>query len=118
LYWFEVVSPHTSEVILETFKAYSKSPNCKAVPAIKSQPSHGTKILYVGKVKTQFWGRLITHLGFFKTQRTQGLQLFHWGKELGLQLRVHLYEFEDAMSSLMPIRKWNGCRVETVAWQT
>ena len=103
LYWFEVISQHSSHDILKAFERYKNDPDCKAIPALKSKLEHGTNILYVGKVKTQFWGRFITHLGFFKTNRTQGIQLFYWAKTLGLHLRVHVYEFDKNMADLMTI---------------
>lgn len=103
LYWFEIISQHDSHDVFEAFDQYRNSPNCKAVPALKRQLSHGTNVLYLGKVKTQFWGRFITHLGFFKTNATQGLQLFYWSKVMGLKLRVHVYEFNPNMAILMPI---------------
>jgi len=103
LYWFEVISEHSSYEILKAFECYKNNPECKAIPALKSKPEHGTNILYVGKVKKQFWGRFITHLGFFKTNMTQGIQLFYWAKSLGLQLRVHVFEFDNNMADLMTI---------------
>ena len=103
LYWFEWVSEHSSHEILDAFECYKDSPECKAIPALKSKPEYGTKVLYVGKVKAQFWGRFITHLGFYKTNKTQGVQLFYWAKPLGLQLSVHVFEFDNDMADLMTI---------------
>jgi len=34
---------------------------------------------------------------------TQGLQLFHWAKELCLTLRVNVIEFDADMADVMPI---------------
>ena len=58
---------------------------------------------YIGKVKKSVWGRMIQHLGFYKVQRTQGLQLFYWTKGLNLKLKVHLYEFEQDMADMISI---------------
>lgn len=67
------------------------------------RPFADTTTLYVGKVKSKFWWRLITHFGFYKVHRTQGLQLFYWAKELGLKIDVTVYEFNDEMANYMPI---------------
>ncbi|WP_317900063.1 Arm DNA-binding domain-containing protein [Aurantibacillus circumpalustris] len=81
---------------------YIKSPNSKAVPAIKKNFS-SSKILYVGKVKRHVWGRLIQHLGFYKVKRTQGLQLFYWATPLSIKLKFVVMEFEPEMAALMGI---------------
>ena len=62
-----------------------------------------SRILYVGKVKRHFWGRLIQHLGYYKVNRTQGLQLYYWAKELNLNLKVTVIEFEPEMIDLMEV---------------
>jgi hypothetical protein len=111
VYWFEFVSEVDSYALVELFKEYKDKPGRKAIPALKVQPSHGTTVLYVGKVKTQFWGRVIQHLGFYKVQGTQGLQLYHWARPLGLKLKVHALEFEPEMENLMPIIE-NGVAAE------
>lgn len=102
LYFFEIVSDITSKEIVDSILSYRKTANSKAIPAIKKKYS-GTKILYVGKVEKNFWGRVIQHLGFYKVRGTQGLQLFYWAKQLNLELKLTAIEFEKDAADLMPI---------------
>lgn len=103
LYWFEILSEIDNENLRLKLKDYSDTENSKATPAMKKTFDENSKCLYVGKVKKGVWGRMIQHLGFYKVQRTQGLQLFHWAKELKLRLKVHLYEFEPEMADLISV---------------
>ncbi|URM36296.1 hypothetical protein [Flavobacterium anhuiense] len=102
LYYWEVTSDHSPYEIVERIKKYANSENSKSIPAIKRNYPQ-TKILYVGKVKKHIWGRFVQHLGFYKVQRTQGLQLFYWAKELCLDLKVTVLEFEPDMINLMDV---------------
>lgn len=102
LYYFEITSENLTSEIIEKIKQYSISENSKSIPAIKSKIIE-SKILYVGKVKRHFWGRLIQHLGYYKVNRTQGLQLFYWTKELNLNLKLTVFEFEPEMINLMEV---------------
>jgi hypothetical protein len=103
LYWFEILSDIDNENIRKRIRDYSNSNNSKVTPAMKKYYDPKSKCLYVGKVKKAVWGRMIQHLGFYKVQRTQGLQLFYWSKGLNLKLKVHLYEFEQEMADLISI---------------
>jgi len=103
LYWFEVISDTKSDVIYQSLISYKTSGGSKATPALKSKPNTNSKILYVGKVRGSFWGRLITHLGFLKVNGAQGLQLFYWTKGLNLKLKLHLIEFNNDMADFIPI---------------
>lgn len=102
LYFFEILSDNLTSDIIDTIKEYSNSENSKSIPAIKKTIPE-SKILYVGKVKRHFWGRLIQHLGFYKVNRTQGLQLFYWSKQLNLNIKVTVFEFEPEMINLMEV---------------
>ncbi|HFG0578713.1 hypothetical protein LIS90_12300 [Flavobacterium psychrophilum] len=102
LYYFEVTSTNLPNEIINKIREYSNTENSKSIPAIKSKPPE-SKILYVGKVKRHFWGRLIQHLGYYKVQRTQGLQLFYWAKEIDLNIKLIVYEFENEMIELMEV---------------
>jgi hypothetical protein len=42
-------------------------------------------------------------LGYYKVQRTQGLQLYYWTKELNLNLKLVVFEFEGEMINLMEV---------------
>ena len=103
LYWIEIMSDTDNKKVIEALKTYKASMNPKATPALKSTINYDSKILYVGKVKGTFWGRLIQHIGFSKSKATQGLQLFHWTKELSLTLKVNILVFDNNMADLMPI---------------
>jgi len=102
LYVFEIMSDTTPKDIVDRISAYSKTTNSKAIPAIKVAYSN-TKTLYVGKVNKNFWGRVIHHLGFYKAQGTQGLQLYYWAKPLRLKLRLTAIEFENDSKILMAV---------------
>ena len=103
LYWIEIVSDTDTKKIIEAINNYKASEKPKATPALKSNIDYNTKTLYVGKVKGTFWGRLIQHLGFFKVNATQGLQLFYWTKHLSLTLRFNILEFDNNMADTMTI---------------
>ena len=62
VYWFEILSNTTSERIRECLINYKLSEEAKAVPALKKKYYKESKALYVGKVKRNFWGRIIQHL--------------------------------------------------------
>ncbi|HPH36261.1 MAG TPA: hypothetical protein PL108_01290 [Sediminibacterium sp.] len=103
LYWFEIISNTETKKILESLNNYKDSDKPKATPALKQKIDYDSRVLYVGKVKGIFWGRLIQHLGFFKVNATQGLQLFYWAKDLSLDLKIHVLEFDKNMADIMPI---------------
>lgn len=102
LYYFEITSNNLSFEIINKIKEYSNTENSKAIPAMKKS-INDSRILYVGKVKRHFWGRLIQHLGYYNVNRTQGLQLYYWAKELNLNLKVTVIEFEPEMIDLMEV---------------
>lgn len=103
LYWFEIISDVDTQKVIEAINVYKKSEGAKATPALKTKIDFSSKVLYVGKVKGAFWGRLIQHLGFFKVNATQGLQLFYWAKDVNLTLKVNVLEFDPNMADIMPI---------------
>ncbi len=103
VYWFEIKSNIKNIDIRERLLKYKENKNSKSTPAMKKNFSETSNCLYVGKVKKGAWGRMIQHLGYYKVQRTQGLQLFHWAKDLDLELEVHLYEFEKEMEDLVSV---------------
>ena len=102
LYYFEITSNNLTAEIIKKIKEYSSTENSKSIPAIKSTIPE-SKILYVGKVKRHFWGRLIQHLGYYKVNRTQGLQLYYQTKELNLNIKLTVLEFEPEMINLMEV---------------
>lgn len=103
VYWFEIIEPIDNDLIRQSLSHYKYSEGAKSVPALKSRYSRESTALYVGKVKRKFWGRVIQHLGYYHVKRTQGLQLYHWAKDLELKVRLHAYEFEQNMEDLVSI---------------
>lgn len=100
VYVFEVVSNTASDLLLQA--ARNDSGN-RAMPAFKNSVNQTSRILYVGKVKRNFWGRVIQHLGFYKVTATQGLQLFHWAAPLQLRVKLTAFEFRSDMAELLPL---------------
>lgn len=110
LYWFEFNhKPGGNLNIRDTYTSYRAkvkanhdSPFYRNTSAIKTKYSNVSKTLYVGKVEKYFWGRLVTHLGYNKTVKTAGLQLFHWYKikDFG-ELKLKYIVFDDSMKYII-----------------
>lgn len=103
LYWFEKLSDNTNDSIIASLKEYKSLKNHRVIPYYKDSYDKLTKTLYVGKCKGKFYGRVIQHLGYFVTPSTQGLQLYHWAKDISLKVRIHAIEFPKEMVDIMPI---------------
>lgn len=103
LYWYEVVSDHSDDAILNALQEYGQVEDHKAIPAFYKKHNKPTKVLYVGKCKSHFSTRVIQHLGYFNSKKTQGLQLRCWANKLGLRLRLHAMEFDNNMADIMLI---------------
>lgn len=102
LYWYEITSDHSNDDIIKALREYEQK-NERATPVIYKGYDKVTRILYIGKCKGNFWGRVIQHWGYYKVSTTQGLQLYHWAKELHLEVRLHALEFASDMTDIMPI---------------
>ena len=102
MYWFEIISDTDTKKVIEALKKYKINENSKTTPVLKSTINYDSKTLYLGKVKGTFWG-LIQHLGFFKINATQGLQLFYWAKDLSLDLKINILEFDNNIPDIMPV---------------
>ena len=102
LYYFELLSNYPTSDIIGRIKKYSKTENAKATPTIKRKTIK-SNILYVGKVKRYFAARTNQHLGYCKSNRTQGLQLCYWAKEIKLKVKLVVFEFEPEMIELVGI---------------
>lgn len=103
LYWYEIISNHSNDEIINSLQMYEQQQNHRSIPVFFKGYNRNTRILYVGKCKGKFWGRVIQHLGYFKIPATQGLQLYHWAKELHLEVKLHALEFKEDMADIMPI---------------
>ena len=87
IYWLEIVSGHTWGQVLNAVNAAKMNVD-RQFPYIPENPCE-TKVLYVGEVKYDLRGRLITHAGYGSKPSKQGLQLCHWAQHIGLRLRVN-----------------------------
>ena len=103
LYWYEIISNHSNDEIINSLHIYEQQHNHRAIPVFYKGYDRNTRILYVGKCKEKFWGRVIQHLGYFNTPTTQGLQLYHWAKEIRLEVKLHALEFTKDMADIIPI---------------
>jgi hypothetical protein len=103
LYWFEILSENTHEEIRQQLTEYKNKPSARANSAMWRYTVPDSKHLYVGKVKKDISGRIVTHLGYNKNPHTSGLQLFHWAKGMNLSLRLNTMEFISEMEDLMGI---------------
>lgn len=103
LYWFEIKDDYDRNVILEKLSVYKAKVNLRSTPAIKRSADMSSNVLYVGKVKQSFYGRVIQHLGFFTNPQTQGLQLYHWLKGEDITLELHACEFKNDMAGIIGI---------------
>jgi hypothetical protein len=92
VYWFEIESAHSGNEIYDMMKNYRNSEIKRNSPALKKTYDVNSRILYVGKVKKDFRGRIFVHLGYYHVVATAGLQLSHWAKECGLKLNLHVIE--------------------------
>lgn len=106
VYWYKIASDNSGYQIVDAFEAYKNDAfRNRAIPALKTRKriNFNSEFLYVGKVKRNFYGRVIQHLGCFSVPQTQGLQLYYWAKEIKLKLELNVVEFDRSMENLLPI---------------
>lgn len=106
LYWFEIDETKIiAEKVRSLYTEHLSKKSNRAISSYKKDYDRNSKTLYVGKVKTDFLGRFITHLGYHKSTQTAGLQLFHWYNVLdGLPaLKLNYMVFEREMEDLISI---------------
>ncbi len=90
LYWFIVTSNHTSkEIIDKIIKAAGKVK--RKFPLLNKRRAYSSesRVLYVGKTKTELKSRMLSHLGYHKKNQNHGLQLCHWAADLELKLELN-----------------------------
>ena len=102
VYWFKIVSGTDRGKIVSALSKYEGINGHRVIPKIRKSFSVKSDCLYVGKVKRNFYGRVMQHLGYYSTPATQGLQLYYWAKDLHLEIRLHAIEFERDMEDMMP----------------
>ena len=99
LYYFEIICDVDKRNILRAYKEMKEDAHIeRASAALKKNPPMDTNVLYVGKVKNNIQGRLKVHLGYYHNGATSGLQLVCWAKEIGLELRLHAFQFDEEMA--------------------
>ena len=110
IYSFELQTNVSPDIIVEKITEFAKN-SSKKIPAIKTNYPKDSNFLYVGKVNSCIWGRLITHLGFHTLKNggnpisssNHGLQLYFWAKSLSLKIKFKVIPFESDMTDLMEV---------------
>jgi hypothetical protein len=97
LYIFELVS-HSAAQIKDVYRTFTDNQNFQYLnkSAMKKNPGTNTKYLYIGKVKRGIGNRMSTHFGYANPQ-IGALQLRYWGRQIKLQLKVHILAFDEAI---------------------
>lgn len=111
LYWFSFKDSVNRDSIRKKYEDYSiplkkdyGNPKYRNTSALKKDYSKGEKTLYVGKVKSGFWGRIVTHLGYNKSIRTAGMQLNHWyNSSLFGNLTLNYIILDNEMANLITV---------------
>jgi len=103
LYYFEIVEPLKTDIILQAYKSFQANENLKhrASAVLKKNPPLETNTLYVGKIQKHIKGRVQVHLAYYNNGGTAGLQLACWASQIGLKLKLHVYSFEPNMYSFI-----------------
>lgn len=103
IYIFEIVNTDINIVYNSYLDFYNKQKKmkgsekriCSAINHKKIAEMRNDKapqILYVGKSEKPIDGRIVVHFGYYEKGVT-GMQLVFWGKEIGLKVNVHVFEF-------------------------
>jgi hypothetical protein len=103
LYYFGINPEIDPNEIIKLIEKTSKERNLITPSKNKNNKNNG--ILYVGKVKNCAWGRLIQHLGYHQNQKSHGLQIEHWVKNISkpLKLTYNVIFFEKNMADYIEI---------------
>ncbi|MEI6316370.1 MAG: hypothetical protein WCO65_01425 [bacterium] len=99
VYWFTIISYHGFKQVYDAISEARQKVQ-RRFPAQKKL-SHPTKVLYVGKVRSDLRSRMISHLGYNLRPENHGLQLCHWAKKISLKLELTCMmlpkEFKDSV---------------------
>jgi hypothetical protein len=104
IYWFEITEGNPIDLRNQYIKYSEKQKNeakkqvekdkreYMVVPAFTKTPKNPqSKILYVGKVKKDMYGRIVSHLGYHHSSPdTQGLQIARLTHGLNIKLNLHI----------------------------
>ncbi|MFY7669786.1 hypothetical protein ACOSP6_01725 [Tenacibaculum sp. MEBiC06402] len=109
LYWFELMNNTYNIELRRHYEEYrERTKKGEAIyrntSSYKTKPDYSSKILYVGKVEKAFWGRLVTHLGYNVSEKTAGMQLYHWyNPTIYGKIVLNYIEFDHEMKHLIVI---------------
>jgi hypothetical protein len=103
LYSFRILSDNEHSEIRNKLSDYKRTKEPRGTSAMRKYTVDDSRYLYVGKVKKDISGRIITHLGYNNNKDTSGLQLYHWVKGLNLKLELNLIELIPEMADIMEI---------------
>lgn len=109
LYWFELINNINNVELRKQYEKYREhtkngSIKYRNTSSYKTKPDFTSKILYVGKVEKAFWGRLVTHLGYNISEKTAGMQLYHWyHPSIHGNIKLNYIEFDNDMKHLILI---------------
>ncbi len=104
IYVFGINTAINSDVIVNAIDSLKDLDQNLNVPAhYKYHQNKG--ILYVGKVKSCAWGRLIQHLGYHVDSNSHGLQIQHWAQKISepLNLTYTVMFFEEKMADYIEL---------------
>ena len=110
IYWLDIEPiENNAKNIREVYETYRNSvkgkytaENYRYTSAYKTNMDPDSKTLYVGKVQTGFWGRIVTHLGYNKNKGTAGMQLSYWYKIKDFdKLTLNYIVFDNEMKYLV-----------------
>ncbi len=111
LYWFELETESKANELndlINAFRTPKGTTGHRTVPAKNKNTNKGSKVLYVGirrgKKKpanlTNIVGRINQHMGYYKVNRTQGLQLVHYAQGLDFEITLNVIEFKDIQNPM------------------
>lgn len=102
IYWIDIVSDTSTQEIIKAANSY-KEKKLRHVPAMKKRIDYESRVLYVGKVEKDIFVRVLTHMGFHKSAKTQGLQMFHWGKDIALKVKFNLIHLDFGCEPVLAV---------------
>lgn len=109
LYWFELETVAKAQALnnlIDNYRLKKNEPFYRTVPATNKNKE--SNVLYVGvrrghKNKAglkNIVGRINQHLGYYKSNKTQGLQLYHYAKGLDFEININVVEFKDLVNPM------------------
>lgn len=104
IYVFGINSDINSTVIVNAIDSLKDLNQDLNTPAHYKYPQN-KGILYVGKVKSCAWGRLIQHLGYHEDSKSHGLQIQYWAQKISepLELTYTVMFFEEKMADYIEL---------------